>query len=108
MPAGPHPADSLNYFQPDLGIPYDSISSGSALDVPDQEAGSVTEAPQILLNQRLKYLRLPTVLREYGKLAKQAGVEELGHVQFLARMIELEMIDRERRMIDRRITRKHP
>jgi hypothetical protein len=31
MPAGPHPADSLNHFQPDLGIPYDSISSGSAL-----------------------------------------------------------------------------
>ena len=34
MPAGPHPADSLNHFQPDLGIPYDSISSGSALDSP--------------------------------------------------------------------------
>jgi hypothetical protein len=32
MPAGPHPADSLNHFQPDLGIPYDSISSGSALE----------------------------------------------------------------------------
>jgi len=31
MPAGPHPADSLNHFQTDLGIPYDSISSGSAL-----------------------------------------------------------------------------
>jgi hypothetical protein len=31
MPAGPHPADSLNHFQHDLGIPYDSISSGSAL-----------------------------------------------------------------------------
>jgi hypothetical protein len=33
MPAGPHPADSLNHFQPDLGIPYDSISSGSALEI---------------------------------------------------------------------------
>ena len=32
MPAGPHPVDSLNHFQPDLGIPYDSISSGSALE----------------------------------------------------------------------------
>jgi DNA replication protein DnaC len=42
-------------------------------------------------------------LREYGKLAKQAAVEGLDHVQFLARIIELEMIDRERRMIERRI-----
>ena len=63
----------------------------------------MTEAPQILLNHRLKSLRLPTVLREYGKLAKQAAVERLDHVQFLARLIELEMIDRERRMIERRI-----
>jgi DNA replication protein DnaC len=63
----------------------------------------MTEAPQILLNHRLKSLRLPTVLREYGKLAKQAAVEGLDHVQFLARIIELEMIDRERRMIERRI-----
>ncbi|MCA3358040.1 MAG: ATP-binding protein [Roseomonas sp.] len=63
----------------------------------------MTEAPQILLNHRLKSLRLPTVLREYGKLAKQAAVEGLDHVQFLARLIELEMIDRERRMIERRI-----
>jgi DNA replication protein DnaC len=63
----------------------------------------MTEAPQILLDHRLKSLRLPTVLREYGKLARQAAVEGLDHVQFLARLIELEMIDRERRMIERRI-----
>lgn len=63
----------------------------------------MTEAPQILLNHRLKSLRLPTVLREYGKLAKQAAAEGLDHVQFLSRLIELEMIDRERRMIERRI-----
>ncbi len=63
----------------------------------------MTEAPQILLNHRLKSLRLPTVLREYGKLAKQAAAEGLDHVQFLARIIELEMIDRERRTIERRI-----
>jgi len=63
----------------------------------------MTEAPQILLNHRLKSLRLPTVLREYGKLARQSAAEGLDHVQFLARLIELEMIDRERRMIERRI-----
>jgi DNA replication protein DnaC len=63
----------------------------------------MSDAPQILLNHRLKSLRLPTVLREYAKLAKQAADEGLDHVQFLARLIELEMIDRERRMIERRI-----
>ena len=68
---------------------------GSQLHVPDPGAGSMTEAPQILLNHRLKSLRLPTVLREYGKLAKQAAAEGLNHVQFLARLIELEMIDRD-------------
>lgn len=63
----------------------------------------MTDTPQILLNHRLKSLRLPTVLREYSKLATQAAAEGLDHVQFLARLIELEMIDRERRMIERRI-----
>ena len=63
----------------------------------------MSEAPQILLNHRLKSLRLPTVLREYGKLARQAAAERLDRVRFLARLIELEMIDRERRMIARRI-----
>ena len=63
----------------------------------------MSDAPQILLNHRLKSLRLPTVLREYGKLAKQAAAEGPDHVQFLARLFELEMIDRERRMIERRI-----
>ncbi len=59
----------------------------------------MTEAPQILLNHRLKSLRLPTVLREYGKLAKQAAAEGLDHVQFLARLIELEMPGGVRRQI---------
>ena len=59
----------------------------------------MSDAPQILLNHRLKPLRLPTVLREYGKLARQAAAEGLDHVQFLARLIEQEMIDCERRMI---------
>ena len=63
----------------------------------------MTEAPQILLEHRLKSLRLPTVLREYGKLARQSAADGLDHVQFLARLIELEMIDRERRMVERRI-----
>jgi DNA replication protein DnaC len=63
----------------------------------------MTEAPKILLAHHLKTLKLPTFLREYDKLARQCAAEGLDHVQFLARLVELELIDRERRMIDRRI-----
>lgn len=63
----------------------------------------MTEAPKILLAHHLKTLKLPTFLREYDKLARQCAAEGLDHVQFLTRLVELELIDRERRMIDRRI-----
>jgi DNA replication protein DnaC len=63
----------------------------------------VTDAPEILLAHHLKTLKLPTFLREYDKLARQCATEGLDHVRFLARLVELELIDRERRMIERRI-----
>ena len=63
----------------------------------------MTNIPKILLEDHLKTLKLPTFLREYEKLARQCAAEGLDHVQFLARLVELELIDRERRMIERRI-----
>ena len=63
----------------------------------------MSEAPKLLLDHHLKTLKLPTVLREYDKLARQCAAEGLDHVRFLARLVELELIDRERRMIERRI-----
>ena len=57
----------------------------------------MAEAPRILLEHHLKRLKLPTFLREYEKLARQCAAEGLDHVQFLARMVEMEMIDRELR-----------
>ena len=61
----------------------------------------MTDAPKILLADHLKTLKLPTFLREYEKLARQCAAEGLDHVQFLGRLVELELIDRERRMIER-------
>ena len=61
------------------------------------------EAPEILLRHHLKKLKLPTVLREHEKLARQCAAENADHVRYLARLIELELLDREARMIDRRI-----
>src|SRR6476660_4027357 len=63
----------------------------------------MTDAPKLLLAHHLKTLKLPTVLREYDKVAQQCAAEGLDHVQFLARLVELELIDRERRMVERRI-----
>jgi len=63
----------------------------------------MTKAPQILLAHHLKTLKLPTFLREYEKQARQCAAEGLDHVQFLARLVEMEMIDRDRRMVERRI-----
>ena len=63
----------------------------------------MAEAPRILLEHHLKRLKLPTFLREYEKLARQCAAEGLDHVQFLARLVELELIDRESRLVERRI-----
>jgi len=63
----------------------------------------MTEAPQILLQHHLKKLRLPTFQGEYAKQAQICGAENKDHIQYLARLCEMELIDRERRMIERRI-----
>jgi DNA replication protein DnaC len=49
----------------------------------------------------------PTFLREYEKVAAEAAREGLDHVRFLLRLAELELIDRERRMVERRIRAAH-
>ena len=63
----------------------------------------MTDTPQVLLQHHLKKLRLPTFLSEYTKLAQQCAAEGKDHVQYLLRLCELELIERERRMIERRI-----
>ena len=66
---------------------------------------AAAEAPEILLKHHLKQLEPPTVLRKYEKLAHRCAAENVDHVRYLARLIELELLDREARMIDRRIDR---
>ena len=63
----------------------------------------MTDTPQVLLAHHLKTLKLPTFLREYDKLARQCAAEGVDHVRYLVRLTELELIDRERRMVERRI-----
>jgi DNA replication protein DnaC len=63
----------------------------------------MTEVPQVLLAHHLKALKLPTFLREYDKLARQCAAEGVDHPRYLLRLAELELLDRERRTVERRI-----
>lgn len=62
-----------------------------------------TERPQVLLKHHLKQLKLPTFLAEYEKQAHECAQGGVDHVRYLLRLAELELIERERRMVDRRI-----
>src|ERR1700675_876657 len=63
----------------------------------------MTEAPQVLLAHHLKALKLPTFLRGYDKIAQQCGAEGVHHPRYLLRLAERELIERERRTVERRI-----
>jgi DNA replication protein DnaC len=63
----------------------------------------MSDVPQVLLGHHLKALKLPTFLREYDKLARQCAAEGIDHTGYLLRLCELELIDRERRLVERRI-----
>lgn len=65
--------------------------------------GTSQGTPQILLAHHLKQLRLPTVLREYDKVARECARDGVDHPRYLLRLLELELIDRERRLVERRI-----
>jgi DNA replication protein DnaC len=63
----------------------------------------MNDVPQVLLAHHLKALKLPTFLREHDKLARQCAAEGADHPTYLLRLAELELLDRERRLVERRI-----
>ena len=70
-------------------------------------SGTMSGTPQVLLAHHLKQLKLPTVLREYDKVAREAARDRLDHTRYLLQLVELELIDRERRVVERRIRQAH-
>ena len=74
----------------------------SNLDNSQSHPASI-DAPQLLLEHHLKALRLPTILREYDKVAQQCAAEDINYSRFLLRITELELLDRERRATERRV-----
>ena len=63
----------------------------------------MSNRPTLLLEHHLKELKLPSFLREYGKLASQCAAEGVSHPDYLLRLAELEVTDRHQRMVQRRI-----
>lgn len=61
------------------------------------------EKPTVLLEHYLKELKLPTVLREYRKIAELCGKDNADYQTFLLRLVERELQDREIRSRERRI-----
>lgn len=57
----------------------------------------------LLLEHHLKQLKLPSVLREYEKMAAICQKERADYQTYLLRLVELETADRERRAAERRV-----
>jgi DNA replication protein DnaC len=73
---------------------------GAMNDRPDMPT---PDTPQVLLEHHLKALRLPTILSEYDKVARQCAAEQVDYPRYLLRLTELELLDRDRRAVERRI-----
>ncbi len=63
----------------------------------------MSDQPTVLLEHYLKQLRLPTVLREYASLAAVCSKERCDYPTYLLRLLERELLDRERRAAARRV-----
>ena len=57
----------------------------------------------IRLKEHLKALRLPTIQAECVKLARECQTEGVDHLEFLLKVCELELIERERKAAARRL-----
>ena len=57
----------------------------------------------LLLEHYLKKLKLPTFLREYASVAAICQKDRADYPVFLLRLVERELLDRERRAAERRI-----
>ena len=71
---------------------------------PTPSATAATSVPpHVLLANHLKALKLPSFARDYEKVAMESAQDRADYPRYLLRLCELERIDRERRMVERRI-----
>ena len=77
--------------------------SDPMMPLPTLEAEPTNVPPAVLLANHLKALKLPTFVREYEKVVFETAKDRADYPRYLLRLCELERIDRERRMVERRI-----
>lgn len=61
------------------------------------------DKPGVLLEYYLKRLRLPSILREYASMAEVCSQDRSDFTTYLLRLVEKEVLDREKRAAERRI-----
>ena len=64
---------------------------------------SIETKSKVLLRHHLKALRLPTVSAECEKVAAQCAADNVDHLGYLLSLLELELLDREKRSVERRM-----
>lgn len=57
----------------------------------------------VLLEHHLKKLKMPTMLREYGSIAAACSKDRADYPDYLLRLTERELLDREKRAAERRL-----
>jgi DNA replication protein DnaC len=57
----------------------------------------------VLLKHHMKALRLPTVASECEKVAARCATDNVDHLTYLLQLLELELLEREKRSADRRL-----
>jgi len=67
----------------------------------------MSDAPHVLLAHHLKALSCRPFCARHDRLARQCAAEGADHLRYLLRLAELELIEREGRMVERRIREAH-
>lgn len=80
-----------------------SVNETSTTAMPTTPTPGTRVAPQVLLVNHFKALKLPTFAREYEKVGAECARQGVDYLRYLLRLCELERIDRERRNVERRI-----
>ena len=57
----------------------------------------------VLLQSHLKTLKLPTILQEYARAARQCAQQDRSFQEFLLYLVELEVAERHRKACERRL-----
>jgi len=80
------------------------ISASTGADNPKETPMKSTETKSVvLLHHHLKALRLPTVAAECEKVAQRCAADNVDHLGFLLQLLELELLDRDKRAALRRL-----